>query len=319
MQEASQRAAGATAMMQARQAAEARIAQELAEQQAEQHGEQQRRIDDAAATAVADEPEALDARAQARQDWREQAEQDAAVLRQMSAGEEVTFELHAEAHGAVVEVPPVPAPSARSIETSTPVAPAPLTALPTRRPGTSWDEPTPLVEIEDSSSPEEVRSSLSGFQNSFRRGVADAASQPASFPVASAPVPPPPPPPPVMTDAGFPQRQKGTSWVDLPPLAEESDAPDLDPEAVKSALNSFQSGWQQHKPTAPPPPPSEFGATGLPTRRPGAGLGNTNTNFVEDTSEERDADDVRSALGAFQGAKHRDSVEYNQPPQDKDM
>jgi HAMP domain len=360
MQEASQRAAGATAMMQARQAAEARIAQELAEQQAEQHGEQQRRIDDAAATAVADEPEALDARAQARQDWREQAEQDAAVLRQMSAGEEVTFELHAEAHGAVVEVPPVPAPSARSIETSTPVAPAPLTALPTRRPGTSWDEPTPLVEIEDSSSPEEVRSSLSGFQNSFRRGVADAAGQPASFPaesfpvasfpvesfpVASAPVPPfpehepstpsalasqpavraasvgspPPPPPPVMTDAGFPQRQKGTSWVDLPPLAEESDAPDLDPEAVKSALNSFQSGWQQHKPTAPPPPPSEFGATGLPTRRPGAGLGNTNTNFVEDTSEERDADDVRSALGAFQGAKHRDSVEYNQPPQDKDM
>jgi hypothetical protein len=339
MQEASQRAAGATAMMQARQAAEARIAQELAEQQAAEQAAEQRRLDDAAAAAVADEPEALDARAQARQDWREQAEQDAAVLRQMSAGEEVTFELHAEAHGAVVEVPPVPAPSARSVETSTSVAPAPLTALPTRRPGTSWDEPTPLVEIEDSSSPEEVRSSLSGFQNSFRRGVADAASQPASFPVQSFPehepstpsavasqpaslaasVGSPPPPPPVMTDAGFPQRQKGASWVDLPPVAEEADATDLDPEAVKSALNSFQSGWQQHKPTAPPPPPSEFGATGLPTRRPGAGLGNTNTNFVEDTSEERDAADVRSALGAFQSAKHRDSVEYNQPTQDKDM
>jgi HAMP domain len=330
MQEASQRAAGATAMMQARQAAEARIAQELAEQQAAEEAKEQaaeqRRLNDAAASAVADEPEVLDARAQARQDWREQAEADAAVLRQMSAGEEVTFELHAEAHGAVVEAPLVPARAAAPVETPTPDAPLPLTALPTRKPGTSWDEPTPLVEIEDASSPEEVRSSLSGFQSSFRRGVADAASQPASFPVASQPAvlaasvgSPPPPPPSVMSDAGFPQRQKGTSWVDLPPLAEEPDAPDLDPEAVKSALNSFQSGWQQHKPTAPPPPPSEFGATGLPTRRPGAGLGNTNTNFVEDMSEERDADDVRSALGAFQSAKHRDSVEYIQPPQDKDM
>jgi hypothetical protein len=390
MKAASERAAGATAMMQARQAAEARIAQEQAQAAEHQRHEHQRheqqQADEAAAAAA--EPQPLDARAQARQDWRDQAEEDASILRQIAAGEEPSFALHAEAHGAVVEEAPTSVRNAEAVQAPTPAAagPAPLRALPTRRPGTSWDEPTPLEELEDSSSPEEVRSSLSGFQSSFRRGAADAAAQPATFPetasaAASAPqarepiatrasVPEPelteagmpqrragavepraaaeladapvdagevrsalggfqssvqrhrgsvPPPPPTMTEAGMPLRRKGASWVDLPPLAEEPAAPDLDPDAVKSALNSFQSGWQQHKPTAAPPPPTEFGATGLPTRMPGAGLGNTNTNFVDDTSEERDADDVRSALGAFQSAKRPEGVEHNHPTQDKDM